>query len=65
MADAMQRFDVPTQPTLIETYRAFRSYLERTAAAQGKSLAPEWYEDGPEDAAHLYADQPHLLPPPP
>lgn len=64
MAESIQRFDIPTKPTLIETYRAFRGYLEKTAAARGTSLDPAWYKDGPEDAPGLYADQPHLLPPP-
>lgn len=39
MADQVQRFDIPTKPTLIEGFRAFRSYLERVADSQGKTLA--------------------------
>lgn len=65
MTEEIQRFDIPTKPTLIEIYRTFRGYLERTMAAQGKTLHPKWYEDGPEDAPELYEDQPHLLPPRP
>jgi hypothetical protein len=57
----VQRFDVPTKATLIETFRAFRSYLERVAAAEGKTLDPAWYQDGPGDRPGLYQDQPHLL----
>lgn len=57
----VQRFFVPTQPTLIGTYRAFRTALEKVCAAQGQKLDPAWYADGPEDAPELYKDQPHLL----
>lgn len=59
----LKRFFVPTKPTLIEGFRAFRSYLERLAESQGKKLDPAWYKDGPEDRPGLYKDQPHLLPP--
>ena len=59
----VQRFDVPVKATLIETFRAFRSYLERVAASQGKTLDPAWYLDGPGDSPGLYKDQPHLLEP--
>lgn len=58
-----QRFDIPAKPTMIEGYRAFRSYLERVAEAEGKKLDPVWYADGPGDLPAMYADQPHLLPP--
>ncbi len=61
MADPVQPFDIPTQPTLIECFRAFRSYLEKVAESQGKTLAPEWYEDGPEQRPRLYQDQPEVL----
>ena len=65
--DKVAAFFVPTKPTLIETFRAFRSHLERVAEAQGRKLAPAWYDDGPDRHPHLYKDQPHLLkkePPP-
>lgn len=61
MADSVQRFHVPTKPTIIEGFRAFRSYLEKVAESQGKTLAPEWYEDGPEQRPGLYRDQPEVL----
>lgn len=55
------RFYVRTKPTLIETYRAFRSALEKWAASQGKTLDKAWYEDSPEQKPDLYKDQPELL----
>jgi hypothetical protein len=55
------RFYVRTKPTLIETFRAFRSALEKWAESQGKTLDPAWYDDGPEKVPHLYKDQPELL----
>jgi hypothetical protein len=55
-----ERFFVPTQPTLIETFRAYRSHLEKIAEAKGATLDPAWYDDGPDTAPHLYKDQPHL-----
>lgn len=61
MADPVQRFDIPTKPSLIEGFRAFRSYLEKVAESQGKTLAPEWYDDGPEQRPGLYQDQPEVL----
>ena len=63
MTEKIERFDVRTGPTIIEGFRAFRAYLERTLAAEGKSLDPAWYDDGPDKVPHLYKDQPHLLPP--
>lgn len=53
-----ERFFVPTKPTLIEGFQAFRSCLEQMVGP----LAKEWYEDGPDQKPHLYKDQPHLLP---
>ena len=41
------RFYVRTKPTLIETFRAFRSGLEKWAESQGKTLDKKWYEDSP------------------
>jgi hypothetical protein len=55
------RFYVRTRPTLIETFRAFRSGLEKWAESQGKTLDKAWYEDSPEQAPGLYKDQPELL----
>jgi hypothetical protein len=55
------RFYVRTKPTLIETFRAFRSGLEKWAESQGQKLDPAWYDDGPEKVPHLYKDQPELL----
>jgi hypothetical protein len=55
----VQRFDIPSKPTRIEMYRAFRAYLERTT---GEKLDPAWYADSPEETPELYKDQPHLLP---
>jgi hypothetical protein len=51
------RFYVPTKPTLIEGFRAFRQRLEQTIGP----LSKEWYEDGPDQRPYLYKDQPHLL----
>lgn len=56
-----ERFDIPAKATLIEVSRAFRAYAERVAAAKGRTLDPVWYTDRPEQAPHLYKDQPHLL----
>ncbi|NBT36000.1 MAG: hypothetical protein EBT03_10780 [Betaproteobacteria bacterium] len=55
----VQRFDIPSRPTRLEMFRAFRGYLEKTT---GGGLDPAWYADGPEDKPELYKDQPHLLP---
>ncbi|MEX0670841.1 MAG: DUF6717 family protein [Pirellulales bacterium] len=57
----VQRFDIPAKKTMIEMFRAFRGYLERTLEAKGKKLDPAWYEDSPEQSPGLYKDQPHLL----
>jgi hypothetical protein len=59
MSEKIQRFDIPSKPTLIEMFRAFRTYLEKTT---GEKLDPQWYADGPAEAPGLYRDQPHLLP---
>lgn len=59
MSEKIERFDIPSKPTRIEMFRAFRTYLERTT---GEKLAPAWYADSPEEAPALYGDQPHLLP---
>ena len=55
----VQRFDIPSKPTRLEMFRAFRGYLEKTT---GKRLSDGWYADGPEQKPELYKDQPHLLP---
>ena len=60
-ADRVERFDIPSKPTLIEVFRALRGYVERLAAVEGRKLDPQWYADSPEEAPHLYKDQPHLL----
>ena len=57
----IQRFFIPTKPTVIESFRAFRSFLEKSFEAKGEKLDPAWYDDGPESAPQLYKDQPHLL----
>lgn len=57
----VERFFIPTKPTLIEVFRAFRTYLERSFQAKGKALDPAWYDDGPESLPHLYKDQPEVL----
>ena len=65
--DTVEAFLIPAKPTLIEGFRAFRSYLERVFEAKGQKLSSGWYDDGPERYPHLYKDQPHLLkkePPP-
>ena len=61
MSEKTEHFYVRTGPTLIEGFRAFRASLERMLAAEGKSLDPAWYDDGPDEVPHLYKDQPHLL----
>ena len=58
----IQRFDIPSKPTRIEMFRAFRTYLEKACAAKGETLSPAWYADSPDERPELYADQPHLLP---
>jgi hypothetical protein len=57
----IQRFDIPSKPTRIEMFRAFRTYLERSFAAKGQKLAPAWYADSPEEKPGLYEDQPEVL----
>ena len=54
----IQRFDIPSKPTRIEMFRAFRTYLERTT---GKKLSPGWYADSPDAKPSLYGDQPEVL----
>ncbi len=51
----VERFDVPSKTTALETYRAFRKYLE---ASVGHPLSKGWYEDGPDQKPYLYEDQP-------
>jgi len=58
MSEKIERFDIPSKPTLIEMFRAFRTYLEKTT---GKTLSKGWYADSPEERPELYADQPHFL----
>ncbi len=61
--EGIQRFDIPvSKKTLLEKYRAMRTYFAKVAESQGKTLDPSWYEDGPEQMPQLYKDQPHLLP---
>lgn len=57
----VERFFIPTKATAIGTFRAFRSYVARLAAAKGEKLDPEWYADGPEQCPELYKDQPEVL----
>jgi len=52
------RFDIPSKPTRLELFRAFRGYLEKTT---GGKLSDGWYADGPEDKPELYKDQPEVL----
>lgn len=54
----IQRFDIPSKPTLIEMFRAFRGYLEKTT---GGGLDKAWYADSPEEKPSLYKDQPEVL----
>ena len=61
MSDIPERFYIPTGPKLIDGFRAFRSYLEKVAESQGKTLGSRWYEDSPDEAPELYKDQPELL----
>ena len=58
---SIQRFDIPSKPTIIEGFRAMRAAFEKAAAAEGKSLDPAWYDDGPEFLPHLWKDQPEKL----
>jgi hypothetical protein len=58
MTDTPQRFDIPSKPTLLEMFRAFRGYLEKTT---GGGLDPAWYADSPEERPELYQDQPEVL----
>lgn len=54
----IQRFDIPSKPTRIEMFRAFRTYLEKST---GKKLSTGWYADSPEEKPGLYEDQPEVL----
>ena len=62
MSKQVQRFDIPSKPTIIEGFRAMRSYFEKVAESKGEKLDPAWYDDGPERRPYLYKDQPHLVP---
>jgi hypothetical protein len=57
----VQRFDIPSKPTIIEGFRAMRSYFEKVAASKGEKLDPAWYDDGPDRRPNLYKDQPELI----
>jgi hypothetical protein len=63
MTDKIQRFDIPAGPTIIDTYRAFRAFVEQIAARRGRPLDPAWYRDSPLERPELYSDQPDLLEP--
>jgi hypothetical protein len=62
LSEKIVRFDIPSKPTRIEMYRAFRGFLEKSFAAKGEKLDPAWYADSPEERPELYKDQPHLPP---
>ena len=51
---SIERVDIKAGNTALETFRAFRAWAEKVAAAQGKTLDPAWYRDGPEDRPQLY-----------
>lgn len=61
MTEKIQRCDIPTKATILDTFRAFRAYVERVSAAKGETLDPAWYWDSPEETPELYADQPEVL----
>ena len=56
-----QRFDIPSKPTLIEMFRAFRGFLEKSFEVKGRKLDPAWYADSPDERPGLSKDQPHPL----
>jgi hypothetical protein len=41
---------------LIDIFRAFRSWVEKHAATEGKTLDPTWYRDSPEERPKLYPE---------
>jgi hypothetical protein len=61
-----QRFDLPTDGSLIGAFRALREFIAAEARAKGRELDPAWYLDGPEHMPDLYPqliqekqDEPH------
>ena len=41
---------------LIDIFRAYRTWIEKHAAAEGKTLDPAWYRDSPEERPELYPE---------
>jgi hypothetical protein len=55
MSEPVERVDIPCGGSALA---AFRGWAEQVAASQGKTLAPAWYEDSPEDRPGLYRKSP-------
>ncbi len=58
MSEPIERVDIPCGGSALAAFRAFRVWAEQVAASQGKTLAPAWYEDSPEDRPGLYRKSP-------
>jgi hypothetical protein len=50
------RIYIPGDRRLIDIFRTFRNWVEQHAAANGETLDPAWYQDGPEDRPELYPE---------
>lgn len=57
MPEKPQRFDLPTDGSLIGTFRVLREFFESQLNTGGRELDPAWYLDDPEHRPGLY---PHL-----
>ena len=58
---ASDRIYIPGDTRVIDGFRALRAWIEQHAAANGQTLDPAWYRDGPEERPNLY---PELRKPP-
>ena len=57
------RVCIPGDLPLVDIFRAFRSWVEKHAAAEGKTLDPAWYRDSPEERPELYPELKKQPPP--
>ena len=53
---ASDRISILGDTRVIDGFRALRAWIEQHAAANGQTLDPAWYRDGPEDRPNLYPE---------
>jgi len=58
---ASDRISILGDTRVIDGFRALRAWIEQHAAANGQTLDPAWYRDGPGERPNLY---PELRKPP-